>query len=139
MTAKAVFAEQAEEFAVVVDALLRNERTRDDFAKAPIATLKKAGITIAEAAVAKKVETDLAALAGGASAGMPGPDDYYHHLPRYFARATSIMWVAKGDLDDVIAIDRPRVDAFVKQASLEIEIAGLKQRIVQLEANQVRR
>ncbi len=141
MAGKPVFADQAEQFTMVVDALLQNEETRSAFAKEPLATLKHYGIEFADPAVAKRVETDLIAFAAGASAAMPGPDDTWP--PRYyirtFARATSITWVAKGDLDDAIRIDRTRVDAFVTQAALQSKIAVLEKKLAMLEANQARR
>ncbi len=158
MASKAAFSEQAEQFTVVVHALLQNEETRAAFTKEPLATLKQYGIEFKDPAVAKKVEAELRAFAGKLS-----EDDIY--LPHYFARVSvinaprtaaaaqatnyvrsqsivrtaNVTWVAKGDLDDVIKIDQPRVDAFVTQVSQETRIAMLEARIAELEANLAKR
>ena len=132
MAGKALFAEQAEEFTAVVNTLLQNARVRAEFAKAPLDTLKRAGIAFKDDAIARRVGAELEAIASGSAAGMPGPDDVWP--PRYYARATSIAWDAKpGDIDDVITIDRIRVDAFVNQVALETKVSVLEKKIVALE------
>jgi len=132
MAQKAVFADQAEQFALVVNALLQNKQTRTAFAKDPLATLKQNGIEFADPAVAKRVETELVAFAGNAS--MPGPDDDWP--PHFWIQAMSITWVAKpGEIDNVITSDRIRVNAFVTQTAQQNTITKLEKRIAMLEAN----
>jgi hypothetical protein len=154
MAGKPVFSEQAEQFTMIVHALLQNKETRAAFAKEPLSTLKQYGIEFKDPAVAKKVEAELAVFAGKLSDDdicppwtiVPrtwtiGPRTWTQTMTRNIpiVRAVNITWVAKGDLDDVIKIDQPRVDAFVTQVSLETRIAVLEARIVELEANLAKR
>lgn len=129
MSARPVFAEQAEQFTMVVGALLQNEQTRSAFVKEPLATLRTYGIDFSDPAMAKKVEAELATLLRSTS--MPNPDDPWP--PRLFVRAVSITWVAKEDLNAVINVDRVRVDAFVSQAAMQAKVNELEKKIVVLE------
>ena len=143
MTSKPVFSEQAEQFTIVVDALLQSQETRAAFAKAPLATLEQYGIEFKDRTVAKKVEAELVAFAGSASAYYPDPDGswpprYYAPIP-FAARATCITWVAKGDHEELLTIDRSRVDAFKIQATLQNKITMLEKKIAELEANMAKR
>jgi hypothetical protein len=146
MASKAVFSEQAEQFTIVVHALLQNKETRATFAKEPLATLEKHGIVFKDPAVAKKVEAELAAFAGKLSDDDLCPPWTYPIAPWPinpvvnpfipFVRTVNIAWAVKpGDIDDVIRVDQPRVDAFVTQVSLEARIAVLEARIAELETN----
>jgi hypothetical protein len=145
MAGKSVFSEQAEQFTVVVHALLQDEETRAAFAEAPLATLKHYGIEFKDRAVAKRVEAELKEFAGMAEYDICPPWTWtIAPLARtkivvgpinIATRATSITWVAKpGDMEEVMAIDQLRVNAFVNQVSVEGRIAALEARIVELEA-----
>jgi hypothetical protein len=150
-----VFAEQAEQFAVVVHALLQDEATRVAFTKAPIATLKEHGVEFKDPAVAKKVEADLGRFLGEIGDVDICPPIHFAYTRTYTnpytsvytwvrtrtaVRATCITWVAKPEeIDDVIKIDQPRIDAFVTKVGLEARIATLEARIAQLEGNPARR
>ena len=161
MAGKSVFSEQAEQFTVVVHALLQDKETRAAFAKAPIATLEQHGIAFKDPAVAKKVEAELGRFAGGLSQDDLCPPWTWAISPMSvtrtatiayvrtgsIARATSMTWAVKpGDIDDVIRIDQLRVDAFVTQVSLQgritmqdAKIAAQEARIAELEAKLVNR
>jgi len=156
MAGKQVFSEQAEQFTIVVHALLQNKETRTAFAKEPLATLKQYGVEFKDPAVAKKVEAELKAFAGKLSesdicppytwAIAPRPVSAPRNVATTYVRTASVVrvanitWVVKpGDIDDVIKIDQPRVDAFVTMVSQETRIAMLEARIVELEANLAKR
>jgi len=152
MEGKPIFSEQAEQFAIVVHALLQNEETRTAFAKEPLTTLEKYGIAFKDRAVAKKVEAELQAFAGKLSPDDLCPPYYYarvsainsprtrtYTIPQSIVRAANITWVAKGDLDDIIKVDQLRVDAFVTQVNQEARIAMLENRITELEAQLAKR
>lgn len=156
MVDKSVFADQVEQFAVVVHALLQEKETRTAFARAPIATLEQHGITFKDAAVAKRVEVELARFAGAISEDDICPPWTWAISPMSvtrtatvsyvrtgsIARATSMTWaVVPEDIGDVIKVDQPRVDAFVTQVSLQgriamqdAKIAAQEARIAELEA-----
>jgi hypothetical protein len=152
-----VFSDQVEQFTAVVHALLQDEETRVAFAKEPLATLRRHGIAFKDPAVAKRVEGELAAFAGEL-------DEYTICPPWFFARvsarvgtwtstasyartgsiarATNVTWAVKPrDIEEVISVNQPRVDAFLTQvgtqgriAILEAEIAKQAERIAELEA-----
>jgi len=146
MASKQVFSEQAEQLTTVVHALLQNDETRAAFAKEPLATLKHYGIDFKDAAVAKKVEAELAVFAGRLAdidfcpplVRAITPRTWLSIYPKTWTgpivSITNTTWVAKGDLDDVIRIDQPRVDAFVTRINLETKISVLEARIAELEA-----
>jgi hypothetical protein len=139
MAGKPVFSEQAEQFTAVVHALLQDKETRVAFAKAPLATLKQHGIEFKDPVVAKKVEGELATFVGGLSDEDICPPWAFARVSARvgtwtttisYARtgsivgATNVAWAVKpGDIEDVITIDRTRVDAFVTQVGLEGRIA----------------
>ncbi len=129
MAQKALFAEQADQFVNVVRSLLLNEGTRIEFAKAPLATLEKAGIHFADPAVGKTVETELLKF-GSEMTNLPPPegDETFDRWLQLLERAASVTWVAKPEgMDQVIHFDRPRVDAFVTRAALEARVTSLEQ------------
>lgn len=159
-----VFAEQVEQFAAVVHALLQEKETRAAFAKAPIAILQQHGIEFKDPALAKKVEAELGAFLGGLSDDDICPPIQFvatAYPPRVTSwtmtrvwtwtgpvvRAANVTWVVKPEgVDDVINVVQPRVDAFVTKVSMEstlamrdAKIAEQAARIAELEANFMRR
>jgi hypothetical protein len=162
MAGKPVFSDQVEQFTAVVHALIQDKETRVAFARAPLATLKRHGIEFKDPTVAKKVESELATFVGGLSDEDICPPWVYARVSARvgtwtstisyartgsIARATNVAWAVKpGDIEDVISIDQPRVDAFVTQVStigriaiLEAEIAEQAARIAELEARLAQR
>jgi hypothetical protein len=146
MPGRPVFADQAEEFSAVVHALLQDEETRAVFAKDPLATLERHGIRFKDPAVAKQVDARLRDFAGQVSIDEICPPYTWAISPisvtrtqvyvrtRSVTRATSITWAVKpGEIEEVIVIDQPRVDAFMTQVALQARIAMLETKIAELE------
>lgn len=156
MAGKPVFSDQVEQFTAIVHALLQDKKTRVSFAKSPLVTLKQHGIEFKDPAVAKKVEKELAAFVGGLSDDDICPPWMYARVSTgvgtytstfsyartgSIARATNVTWAVKTrDIEDIISIDQPRVDAFLTQVSMtgriaiqEAKIAEQAARITELE------
>jgi hypothetical protein len=86
MPDKTVFADHAEKFTMLVDALLSNEGTRSAFTEDPLATLKQFGIEFTDAEVAKTVETELKAFLGSLSA-----QSVEYLPPQFFAQPRAFV------------------------------------------------
>jgi hypothetical protein len=144
-----IFAEQAEQFAVVVHALLQDKETRAAFTKAPIATLQQHGIEFKDPVTAKKVEAGLGAFLGRISDDDICPPIQFvatAYPPRVMSltmvrswvwtgpvvKAMSIAYVEKPEgIEEVIRVDQPRVDAFVNQVSMENTLAMREAKIAE--------
>jgi hypothetical protein len=162
MASKSVFSNQVEQFTAVVHALLQDKETRVAFAKAPLNILKQHGIEFKDPAVAKKVESELTTFVGGLSDEDICPPWVYARTATQvgtltstvsyartgtIARVNNVAWAVKPrDIDDMITIDQPRVDAFVTQVGMagrialqEAKIAEQAARIAELETRLAQR
>jgi len=127
MPGKPVFAEQVEQFAVVVDTLLRNPKTREQFQKDPVGTLRGCGIEFKDAAMAKTVEAEVtAAFKDGASWW----DDPYSNLrARAYCRTITVK---VSTMTEVVkdpgqyVINPERVNAFTAQLDREALATNLE-------------
>ena len=141
---KALFSDHVESFAAVVDALVRNPRTRTAFELDPMGTLEQYGIKCPDADLRARLAKKLTAASARAASGQVGMQAVA--VPFVVAVVAVEVVVTIGpenrgkDLEQgLFEIDRHRVDMFLDGNTMQERIAVLEDEVMRLRAELARR